>query len=154
MVFIFLPPFVARFQLQCIHGVLYSAHQYLLIIDPQYHVKRSSGVILAKIDRAARGYEEVLDQITYEFAPLAIGIATMLVILSQYSLILMAAVALCLSIMIGYGYYFARYACQNWENAFIKTDDDFRATSFENLAQVHLIRATFATDYMRDKLTK
>ena len=151
--FIVLPPFVARFQLQCIHGVLYSAHQYLLIIDPQYHVKRSSGVILAKIDRAARGYEEVLDQITYEFAPLAIGIATMLAILSQYSLILTAAVAFCLSIMIGYGYYFARYACQKWENAFIKTDDDFRATSFENLAQVHLIRATFATDYMRDKLT-
>lgn len=146
-------PLVAKFQLQCIHSVLYSAHQYLLTIDPQYHIKRSSGIILAKIDRAARGYEEVLDQVTFEFAPLVIGTVTMLVILSQYSVVLVLAIAIFLGAMIGYGYYFARYACQKREQDFIKTDDDFRAVSFENLAQVHLIRATFATDYMRDKLT-
>ncbi len=147
------PPFSAKFQLQCIHGILYSAHQYLLTIDPQYHIKRSSGVILAKIDRASRGYEEILDQITFEFAPLVIGIITMLAILSRFSFILVAGVSLCLAFMIGYGYYFAKYACQKWEDDFIKTDDDFRAVAFENLAQVHLIRATFATDYMKNKLT-
>jgi ATP-binding cassette, subfamily B, bacterial len=146
-------PLGAKFQLQCIHSVLYSAHQYLLTVDPQYHVKRSSGIILAKIDRAARGYEEVLDQITYEFLPLSIGVLTMLLILSRYSLILVLVLCCCLAAMVGYGYYFARYACQKWENHFIKTDDDFRATAFENLAQVHLVRATFATDYMRTKLT-
>src|SRR5258705_6206577 len=93
-------PVGVRFQLQCIHSVLYSAHQYLLAVDPQYHVKRSSGIILAKIDRAARGYEEVLDQVTYEFAPLVIGIITMIVILSQYSMILVLAVVSCLMAMV------------------------------------------------------
>lgn len=143
-----------HFQLQCIHSVFYSAHQYLLTIDPHYHVKRSSGVVLAKIDRAARGYEDVLDQITYEFAPLIIGTITMMLILSRYSLILVLAVSLCLIAMMGYAYYFARYGCQKKENNYIKSDDDFRATAFENLAQLHLIRATFATGYMRDKLTQ
>ncbi len=150
---IFLSPLNIRFQLQCIHSVFYSAHQYLLTIDPQYHIKRSSGVILAKIDRAARGYEEILDQVTYEFAPLIIGVITMVVVLSQYSIMLTCAVSGCLMAMVGYGYYFARYACQEKETAFIQTDDDFKAVSFENLAQVQLIRATFATDYMKDRLT-
>lgn len=147
-------PLVATFQLQCIHSVFYSAHQYLLTIDPQYHVKRSSGVLLAKIDRAARGYEELLDQATFEFAPLIIGIITMVIILSQYSIILVGAILFCLAGMVGYGYYFARFACQTWENAFIKTDDEVRGVAFENLAQVNLIRATFATDYMRNRLTQ
>lgn len=145
-------PLNARFQLQCIHSVLYSAHRYLLTIDPQYHVKRSSGVILAKIERAGRGFEEVLDQITYEFAPLIIGIASMVVILSHYSWLLVFSVFLCLAGMTAYGYYFARYACRKWENAFINSDDEFRSAAFENLAQVHLIRATFASGYMRNKL--
>jgi ABC-type multidrug transport system fused ATPase/permease subunit len=141
-----------RFQLQCIHSLFYSAHEYLLTVDPKYHVKRSSGIVLAKIDRAGRGYEEVLDQITYEFAPLFIGIITMIIILSQYSIGLVIAIVVCLTAMIAYGYYFARYAYQNQENEFIKTDDDFHAAAFENLAQIQLIRATFATQYMQNKL--
>lgn len=147
------PPLVAKFQLQCIHSVLYNAHQYLLTIDPQYHIKRSSGVILGKIERAARGYEDVLDQITFEFVPLTIGITTSLILLSKYSLLLVGSIAACLAIIIGYGYYVARYTSQKWEAASIKTDDAFKAVAFENLAQVHLIRATFATDYMSNKLT-
>lgn len=147
-------PLNARFQLQVIHSLLYSAHQHLLTIDPHYHVKRSSGVLLAKIERAAKGYEDVLDQITYSFAPIIIGIGTMIIILSRYSLFLTVSVCVCLFIMIGYGYYFARYACQRWENEYIQTDDDFKAAAFENLAQIHLVRASFATDYMKDKLTQ
>lgn len=100
----------AKFQLQCIYSVFYSAHQHLLTIDPQYHTKRSSGVILAKIDRDSRGYEEILDQITYEFAPLVIGIITMVIILSHYSLLLVLAICSCLTAMICFGYYFAKNA--------------------------------------------
>lgn len=149
-----MPHFNAQFQLQIIHSVFYSAHHHLLTIDPQFHVKRSSGVVLAKIERAARGYEEVLDQITFSFAPLIIGISTMLIILGRYSLWLAGGVFACLAAMVLYAYYFARYACQAWEKDFIHSDDEFKDAAFENLAQVHLVRATFATRYMRDKLTQ
>lgn len=141
-----------RFQLQTIHSILNNAHRYLLTVDPQYHVKRSGGEVLAKIDRAARGYEDVLDQITFSFVPLVISIVTMLTIFANYSLLLMLAIAGCLIGMIGYGYYFARYACHRWEQAFITSDDAFKNTAFENLSQIHMIRATFATDYAQTKL--
>lgn len=142
-----------KFQLGVIHSIFYSAHQQLLLIDPIYHTKRSSGAILAKIDRAARGYEDLLDQITFEFAPLAIGVVSMILVFSRHSWWLTMLVFSCLSIMVIYAYYFARYVCQKKEHEFIHSDDDFKTTAFENLAQIHLVRASFATDYMRDKLT-
>jgi len=50
-------------------------------------------------------------------------------------------------------WFFAHYTCQQWEQGFINTDDAFRTTAVENLAQVHLVRASFASDYMSAKLT-
>lgn len=142
-----------KFQLGVIHSIFYSAHQQLLLIDPLYHTKRSSGIILAKIDRAARGYEDLLDQITFEFAPLGIGVVSMILVFSRHSWWLTCAVLACLLGMVMYAYYFACYVCQNKENDFIRSDDDFKATAFENLVQINVVRASFATDYMRDKLT-
>ncbi len=144
----------AQFQLQCIHSIYQNAHQYLLTIDPRYHVHRSSGAILGKIDRAARGYEDLLDQITFEFIPLLVGLIAMIVAVSYYSVILAWGIGFFFIGMIIFGYYFARYACQSWEQKFIETDDAFRAAAVENLAQVQLVRATFASDYMSRKLTQ
>lgn len=144
----------ARFQLQCIHSIYQSAHQYLLTIDPRYHVHRSSGAILGKIDRAARGYEEILDQVTFEFIPLLVGLVAMIGALSQFSILLAGTISFFFVLMIVLGYYFARYACQPWEKSFIATDDAFRSAAVENLAQVQLVRATFASDYMSHKLEK
>jgi ABC-type multidrug transport system fused ATPase/permease subunit len=142
----------ARFQLQAIHSVFDNAYRYLLNVDPLYHTKRVSGAVVAKIERAARGYEEVLDQITYSFVPLGISICTMLAILCSYSPLLTLAICICLASMVGYAYYFVYYACCRWENAFIASDDAFKSVAFENLAQTPLIRATFATDYAQARL--
>ncbi len=142
-----------KFQLGVIHSIFYSAHQQLLLIDPLYHTKRSCGSILAKIDRAARGYEDLLDQITFEFAPLLIGVVSMVLVFSRHSWWLTLSVFGCLLIMVFYAYYFARYVCQKRENDFIYSDDDFKATAFENLTHINVVRASFATDYVRDKLT-
>lgn len=141
-----------RFQLGIIHSLFYSAHQHLLVVDPIYHVRRSSGEVLAKIDRAGRGYEDILDQITFDFAPMIIGVSSMLFVFSHYSLWLAGGVALCISLMVGYAYYFARYGAQKIEKSFIASDDAFKEAAFENLSQIGLVRATFATDYMKNKL--
>lgn len=143
-----------RFQLQCIHSIYQNAHRFLLTIDPHYHVHRSSGAVLGKIERAARGYEELLDQITFELAPLLISLITIVVILSSYSLWLAVFIACSFTGMICGGYFFARYRFRYWEKGFIETDDAFRAAAVENLTQIQLVRATFASDYISDKLTK
>jgi ATP-binding cassette subfamily B protein len=151
----FLQPVVnARFQLQCIHSIFYNAHLHLLTIDPQYQMKRSSGAVLAKIDRAARGYEDLLDQVTFEFISLFVGVVSMIIMLGRYSMGIVAVVCCFLLVIVGYGYYFVRYTGKMRDKDFIATDDDFRATAFENLAQIQLIRATFATEYMQNKITK
>lgn len=144
--------FNGRFQLRCIHGIYQSAHQHLLTIDPLYHTHRSSGAVLAKIERGARGYEQLLDEITFEFVPLLAGLIVMTIALSRYSFFAMIAILALLVIMIGCSYYFAYYGSKQREMSFIKTDDEFKATSVENLAQIQLVRASFATDYMNNKL--
>lgn len=143
----------AQFQLQIIHGVHQNAHQQLLVIDPCYHTHRSSGAILGKIDRAARGYEDLLDQLLLEFSPILIGLITTIVALSYYSLWLMAVVTGLFGVIVISGYYFATKISSPWEKNFIGSDDAFRTTAVENLAQVHLVRATFASDHMSKKLT-
>ena len=142
-----------QFQLQCIHSIYHNAHQYLLSIDPRYHVYRSSGAILGKIERAARGYEDLLDQITFEFIPLLVGLITMIITVCQFSLSLGLGISFAFLGMLIFGYYFARYACRPWESGFIDTDDAFKQVAVENLAQIQLVRATFASDYINNKLT-
>lgn len=141
-----------NFQLCCIHSVFYNAHRYLLTVDPYYHVHRSSGSILAKIDRAARGYENFLDHVTYEFAPLIIGLTTVIIVLAQYSRALASTMLLFILAIVGIGYYFTKYICPRWENRFISADDAFKTTAVENLSQVQLIRSTFSTDFRAEKL--
>lgn len=142
----------AQFQLQIIHSIHQNAHQQLLVVDPRYHTHRSSGAILGKIDRAARGYEDLLDQLLLEFSPIFVGLITTIVALAYYSLLLSALVTCLFGAILFIGYFFAIRISTPLEMGFIGSDDAFRTTAVENLAQVHLVRATFASDYMSDKL--
>lgn len=141
-----------EFQINCIHNIYYNAHTYLLTIDPRYHVHRASGSLLGKIERASRGYEDILDQITFEFIPLSVGLTTMIITMSKFSVTFALSITLAFLLIIITGYYFALYACRPWEKGFIATDDSFKQTASENLSQIQLIRATFASNYMCKKL--
>ncbi len=143
-----------KFQLQSVYSVYQNAHLHLLSVDPQYHVHRSSGAILGKIERAARGYEDILDYIIDDYTPLIVGLLTVIVVIASYSYgVAGAMVGFIMAIFAG-GYFFAKHASLPWEKGFIKSDDVFKTTAVENLAQVQLIRATFATDYRSALLEK
>lgn len=143
----------AKFELQIIHSIHQNAHKHLLVVDPRYHTHRSSGAILGKIERAARGYEDLLDQIILEFTPMAVGIITTIIALSFYSLWLALVVSVLFFVIITCGYYYATKISVPWQKRFIASDDAFRATAVENLAQVHLVRATFASNHINHKLS-
>jgi ABC-type multidrug transport system fused ATPase/permease subunit len=143
-----------QFQLQCVHSIYYNAHKRLLTLDPQYHVHRSSGSILGKIERGARGYEDLLDQITFEFIPLSVSLITIIAVLVKFSVVLAGIVLVACAALVMVSYYFAQYASRVWESNFLATDDAFKQTAVENLAQIGLIRAVFASDYMHRKITK
>ncbi len=139
--------FNTTFQLQCIHSIYQNAYVYLLTVDPHYHIHRSSGSVLAKIERAARGYEDFLDHITFEVTPLIMGLVTVIISLAYYSLLLASVMTCFIVSILAIGYYFAKYKCQLWENSFIASDDAFKSTAMENLTQIQLIRATFASNF-------
>lgn len=141
-----------KFQLQCIHSIYQNAHSYLLTVDPQYHTHRSSGTIIAKIERAARGYEDFADHISFELVPLMVGLLTIMITLAYYSLLLSFIMSCFIITILLIGYYTARYKCSLWESKFIKTDDTFKSFALENLTQIQLIRSTFASNYRNNKL--
>lgn len=143
----------AKFQLQIIHSIHQNAHKQLLVVDPRYHTHRSSGAILGKIERAARGYEDLLDQIILEFFPMIVGVITTVIALSFYSIWLAISVSCLFLLIITCGYYYATKISLPWQKRFIASDDAFRATAVENLSQVHLVRATFASNHINHKLS-
>lgn len=69
----------ARLQLLFIHSTHARAHEWFLQVDPIYHARRSSGTVLGKIDRAARGYENLIDAFTYDFLSIGIGFITAII---------------------------------------------------------------------------
>lgn len=144
--------FNPKFQLQAMYSVEHNAHLHLLTVDPKYHVHRSSGAILAKIQRAAYGVEDLLDYIVDDFTPLFVGLITVLLIMLQYSYWIAGALAIfILAIFIG-GYFFAKIYSRPWEEGFIRTDDVYKQTAAENLAQVQMIRSAFASEDRSERL--
>lgn len=146
--------FNAQFQLQCIHSIYQNAYSYLLTIDPKFHVYRSSGAVIAKIDRAARGYEDFLDYITFELTPLIIGLITVISILAYYSITLALIMTCFILIIIYIGYYFATKTIKKWEKESIEKDDIFKSSALENLTQIQLIRSTYASNFRNNLLNK
>ncbi len=140
-----------KFQLQCIHSIYQNAHLYLLEVDPKYHVYRSSGSVIAKIERAARGYEDFADETCFEIMPLFIGLLVVVIALGYYSFILSIVLLFFILSMLVIGYSVSQFKCQIWEDKFIKSDDTFKSIALENLTQIQLIRTTFAS-YFRSKL--
>lgn len=143
----------ARFQLQGIYSIHQQAHLYLISVDPEYHVHRSSGAILNKIDRAAYGYEDLLDYIVDDYTPLFVGLVTVVIVIGSYSMLVAGAMVAFIGMIFVGGYFFAK-ASLRWESHFIQTNDNFKTTAVENLTQVQLIRSTFATDYRNLQLQK
>ena len=53
--------FATVLKVRSVYSVQYHAHRVLLQIDPIYHTNRVSGLILGKIERAGKSYEEFLE---------------------------------------------------------------------------------------------
>lgn len=140
------------FQLSIIHSIYHNAYSYLLTIDPHYHLYRSSGAVIAKIERGARSYEDFLDFITFELIPLIMGLGVVLGTFAYYSWILTGVMALFIGAILGVGYYFSHYRYPAWEKVKLAKDDAFKGLALENLMQISFIRSTFATAMRNNKL--
>lgn len=139
---------------QCIASVQYNSYEFFLTADPIYHFKRASGKLFAKIERGARSYEGFLDLMLYDLGPTLISITTAITSLLfidsrlgliAFSLLLtIALVNIILNLITGTAF----------EPNLIEADDNLKAISIESLTQVQLVRASFASKTIAQKVYK
>jgi ATP-binding cassette subfamily B protein len=134
------------FSLRCVHSIHFNAHEYFLTVDPAYHAHRESGAILAKIDRAARGYEYFIDAVLIDILGYMAGIITALITLLQESFVLALVLFLLLFFIFLLNTKLSQFFIIPLEHYLIRADDAVKTTSQENLAQVNLIRSYFASN--------
>lgn len=142
---------VAILESQCVNSVLYNAFRFFLTVDPIHHTKRETGKLFAKIERAARSYEDLLDIVLLDLFPTIIGISAVIVTLMFFdfklafiSFILLALVAT-INIVLNVLY------ANSFEQKIIDADDDVKTLNVESLTQILLVRSYFATNEVSKK---
>ncbi len=132
-------------EVQCISSVQYNAFEFFLSVDPLHHATKSTGKVFAKIERAARAYEDFLDLLLLDLVPTIISVITVVAsflftnitlgIITLLILLFIAILNISLNLLTGLAF----------EKNLIDADDAVKALSVESLTQVQLIRASFAT---------
>jgi len=136
---------------QTVNSVQFNAFKFFITVDPVYHARRESGKIFAKIERAARAYEDVLNMIILDIMPMLISLITAIVSLTfidaslgLYALGLLLAIA-AISIITNILY------AKAFEKQLIAADDKVKTINVESLTQVSLIRSCYASKDIIEK---
>lgn len=134
-----------KFQTQAIHSIFYSAHRQLLQADPLQHSSKSTGAIIAKIERTSKAYEEILDILSFEVLPLVISCSTMVVVFLTLNVGLAIAASLGILLIGLWSTIGFIFAAQIATPVKIQREDAAKAVAVENLTQHNLIRSCFAS---------
>lgn len=148
----FYQPALNRLYAQTRSSFWYSAHMYLLGIDPVYHVHRASGAIIGKIQRTAVAYFDFIHAVLDDVVQFVVEMGTVIVsaFLLNHSLGMLITV-LILGLTIPFCYCMLRKT-EALEQEVNTTEDTANQTGAETLAQFQFIRATFMSDRMKSLL--
>jgi len=138
----------------CVQSVYYSSVRFFLTVDPIFHTTRSSGQIIAKVNRGSDAYIEFLDIFTFEIVTKGISLITALVAVCtlDLSLGLLATACTFFIIMIsGIGRYLATSITAREQ---ILQDDKRKELGVESLSANNYIRSSFATPEQNQKVLK
>lgn len=144
--------FATLVKVRAVYSVQYHAHKFLLQVDPIYHTNRVSGVLLGKIDRASKSYEEFLQTFFFDLVELPIAIITVLISLSFYSVFLSLFVAFLFGIILWLSIGVFNPLAAVEEQRFIKADDALKGLFVEHLVQINLIRTSFASNEVNARM--
>ena len=137
---------------QCMYGISYNAHRYFLTVDPIFHTTRSSGKIIAKIDRATSSFEHLLDIITFEILDVIVKFITTIIILFSFNTHLGIIAATSFIIISAISILGKLFITEGFEKYRIRDDDAVKAANLENLHSIQFIRSSFATIEQNTKL--
>ncbi|GAB4146645.1 MAG: hypothetical protein OHK0017_07420 [Patescibacteria group bacterium] len=130
---------------QIIYSVHYQAVKFFLTVDPIFHSTRSSGQIIAKVNRGSEAYESFLDTIWFDLLKIVIRSSTVVVAMFSFSPVL-GWVSLGMILFIGIISLVTKIILvQITAPAWLKADDKAKAVNLETLREVYLIRSAFAS---------
>lgn len=136
---------------QTVNSIQFNAFKFFITVDPIYHARRESGKIFAKVERAARSYEDVLNMIILDIIPMLVALVTAIcslmfidVSLGLYALLLLIVIAF-LSVVLNILY------AKAFEKRLISADDEVKTINVESLTQVLLIRSCYASKDIIEK---
>ncbi|MFH1831657.1 MAG: ABC transporter ATP-binding protein [bacterium] len=139
-------------QIRAVYSLRFRAHQWFLQVDPIFHMQRSSGTILGKIDRAFRGIEEFIETVFYDLLETSVSVITVVVTLYFYSGVMSIVALTFMSLIFTLNMLLMYYVVLPLERRLIKVDDHARAENVESLSQVNFIRTSFASDQTNERL--
>ena len=130
----------------------YNAFRHLLTIDPIFHVQRPSGMILGKIKRTTNAYLELELAIVAELVPFIIQIATVIIASILVSVTFGLIVTVCIAFLSVIYCLTVIRTTAALEVEANRQDDMANQISTESLIQVNFIRASFASNEMRERI--
>lgn len=145
-------PHYTHLYVQSIESFRYNAYKHLLTIDPIYHAQHSSGLAMGKIRRTMDAYKDLLKNILDEFVPLCIALISMLMLFLYYDPTLAFAATIGLLILSAIFGTMSVLITRPIERQANTDDDRANHIGTESLMQATFIRATFASNQIRDRL--
>lgn len=137
---------------QTTQSIHYSANHHLLQVDPIFHQSSTKGKILAKIYRSSESYQEIIRAAFSDIMQVVVGGLTVIISfltidlkLGLITLVLLTLLS-CLSIAL---FIFTAHVLVP---PCIDADDKVKNFSTESLMQINLIRSTFSSSQMDEKL--
>ncbi|MEM1312361.1 MAG: hypothetical protein AAGF07_02770 [Patescibacteria group bacterium] len=135
-----------------INSVYYSAVKFFLVVDPKFHVSRSSGQVISKVGRGSEAVESILDVFMFELSGALAGLLAVVIaiininfeigIYAMISVILLCSVAVFNQIL----------RVNIVTPAVIESEDNLKAAGVETLQQVNHIRSSFASNEQINKV--
>jgi ABC-type multidrug transport system fused ATPase/permease subunit len=136
---------LCKVESEIVQSVQYQATRFFLTVDPIFHTTRSSGQIIAKVNRGSESFETFIDLTTRDILGVLVSLITIIVTLFKFNsglalsglfyLAIISLVSIVVKIMT------VKITVTQW----ISDEDDAKDINIETLREVNHIRSSFAT---------
>ncbi len=144
--------YATKVHVRSVQSIHYCAMKRMLHIDPICHINNAKGRVIAKIYRAAESLEEVLRMGNCELLQTVIGAVTVIVTFLSIDITLGLLALGLLSLLSVFFIFVFMFTAHVMMPLWIDADDKVKNVATESLLQMPLIRATFSSDKIDDKL--
>lgn len=145
-------PLLTKLYTQTMESFRLSAYKYLLALDPVFHTRQSSGVSIGKIRRTTEAFYTLTKKLVDDLVPLCFVLITSMASVFFINTILGIATTFAFALIVTVSGLLATVSTRRIEAAANRDDDRANHLGTETLTRLQFIRASFASDQIRQQL--